>query len=307
MIKQNTVLILGAGASVPFGYPTGFELRKYICNDFKNDWMRISKRDEKLLKQIDEFTKAFASSLNMSIDLFLSRNKKFEKIGKIAIIQQILKAERNSKEPSNIFDKPNWISYLYERLTKKFTDDSYYKIADNKLKIITFNYDRLVENSIYKALCNSFTLTNMNLFEQEMFRFGIMHVYGKIAPLDWEQEEGLKYKVDLRSIKILNYLENIKVLYDQREIPNRAYIDSTLQKAKRIFFLGFGYADENLDVLNIKDNFNKYQRIFGTAKDLTNNEIEKIRNKFSSLTTEKYYNEIIIENCDNLTLLRNYL
>jgi hypothetical protein len=32
---QNTVFILGAGASTPYGYPTGQELRDYICKEFQ--------------------------------------------------------------------------------------------------------------------------------------------------------------------------------------------------------------------------------------------------------------------------------
>lgn len=35
MIEQNAVFILGAGASVPYGYPTGQGLRADICKDFE--------------------------------------------------------------------------------------------------------------------------------------------------------------------------------------------------------------------------------------------------------------------------------
>ena len=139
-----------------------------------------------------------------------------------------------------------------------------------------------------------------------MLRLGIIHVYGKIAPLDWEQKNGLKYKIDLGSINISKYLNNIKVLYDQREIPNKDNIDSILQKAKRIFFLGFGFAEENLEVLNLKNNINANQKIYGTAKGLTKNEISKIKLYFDK--THKAGNpDLRIEDCDNLTLLRNYL
>lgn len=147
MIKEKTVFILGAGASKPYGFPTGFELREKICNE-RIDQIHLQDDTLILKYKIDDFRKTFSNSLNTSIDLFLSRNKNFEDIGKYTIIHKILKAEHDSKEPSDIFDKQNWISYLYDRLTKKFTDDSYYKIADNKINIITFNYDRLVENSI---------------------------------------------------------------------------------------------------------------------------------------------------------------
>ena len=36
MITKKTVLILGAGASQPYGYPLGEELRRRICNNITN-------------------------------------------------------------------------------------------------------------------------------------------------------------------------------------------------------------------------------------------------------------------------------
>jgi len=36
MIKTKTLFILGAGASAPFGYPTGIELRKAILTNKKH-------------------------------------------------------------------------------------------------------------------------------------------------------------------------------------------------------------------------------------------------------------------------------
>jgi len=56
MIKTRTVLILGAGASMPYGYPSGKELKRIICGrlkDSESDLSRILRRlgtsPEKLL------------------------------------------------------------------------------------------------------------------------------------------------------------------------------------------------------------------------------------------------------------------
>ncbi len=314
MIKENTVFILGAGASRLYGYPTGFELRRYICRHFSNEWIRYYRnkqnpdKEEENRSLILEFRNAFSKSLNKSIDLFLTRNKKFEKIGKIAIAHNILKAESESKNPPDFLNESDWISYLFHELTKEYTDGQNYTISANKIAFITFNYDRLLENSLYIALKNSFTSVNRAKIIEDIKKLTFFHIYGKIADLNWEDEiHGLSYKTNIEKIYSPNYIDNIQVLYDQREVPNRDLIDNVLKEAKRIFFLGFGYADENLEVLNLIENFNKYQRIFGTAKDLSKNEIQKIKEKLNSRANEKFYNELIIEECDCLTLLRNYL
>lgn len=42
MITKNTLFILGAGASVPYGYPTGRELRKLLISN-SSDRLSYSK------------------------------------------------------------------------------------------------------------------------------------------------------------------------------------------------------------------------------------------------------------------------
>ena len=42
MFKKNTVFVLGAGASKPYGYPIGSELIDDIINDLKDDSLYVS-------------------------------------------------------------------------------------------------------------------------------------------------------------------------------------------------------------------------------------------------------------------------
>jgi len=41
MITEDTVFILGAGASFPYGYPTGQGLRIQLCKEFPIQFSRI--------------------------------------------------------------------------------------------------------------------------------------------------------------------------------------------------------------------------------------------------------------------------
>jgi hypothetical protein len=89
MIKEKTVFILGAGAGVPYGYPTGEGLRKYIRSDFTsrfkdlcNHLISASSRNI-WLDKVEKFTKSFNDSSNLSIDLFLARNVEYLDIWKL--------------------------------------------------------------------------------------------------------------------------------------------------------------------------------------------------------------------------------
>ena len=45
MISEETLFILGAGASKPYRYLTGKELRKYICKGLPTDLSAIISKD----------------------------------------------------------------------------------------------------------------------------------------------------------------------------------------------------------------------------------------------------------------------
>jgi len=86
-----------------------------------------------------------------------------------------------------------------------------------------------------------------------------------------------------------------------------------LKQAERIFFLGFGYAPENMDVLGLPDVIPPINcEVYGTAFGLNDKEVERIRNRMiEGLRTDevgfKNRYAIVIKAMDSLELLRNYL
>src|SRR6267378_303056 len=71
MIEKRTVLILGAGASMPYGFPSGSGLRRHI------------------IEYLDELLSADTTS----IDVFLERRTEFVEIGKAAIAATLIPLE----------------------------------------------------------------------------------------------------------------------------------------------------------------------------------------------------------------------
>ncbi len=154
MIETPTVLILGAGASKPYDYPLGIDLKDEIIRRLSKlqeyretrshrTWLDEFKFD---FDFVDEFIRTFDESTRTSIDSFLNYHKtEYETIGKIAIVdiisscenrKNLLKPEDSSPQEKNDY----WYNYLAEFIYKCEFDD----IADNKLSIISYNYDRSV-------------------------------------------------------------------------------------------------------------------------------------------------------------------
>jgi len=325
MITEETLFILGAGDSKPYGYPTGKELRFFICRDFYSlftEYIYFSQNKyhfpevtiNSYRDKIKDLADTFFYSSTDSIDFFLARNPDFEEIGKLGIICCILNAEKNSKFREHI-EKENcdWYTYLFKRLTDRLTSkDSYTKFKENKVSFITFNYDRSLEFFLYNSFVHAFQQSKINhkimskkIDYREYIPFPILHFYGKIAPLPWEDKSGYRYKYD-KKIDPKELLENIRVIYDRTQEQEIIDIHDLIKKARRIFFLGFGYAHENMEILGGSKLIGKKIHVYGTAYNYTEREISDIQNMFKTGYESK--NPLpTIKNMDNLALLREFL
>ena len=307
MIDEKTVFILGAGASLPYGYPAGKELRRQICFNFVNQFSTILENEERLqtkrmiTPRVNNFTDNFYQSSNTSIDLFLARNQKYSDFGKTAIALNILRYEKTSKFREKLVDQSqDWYSYLFDRMTRELTEpDSYKEFKKNDVVFITFNYDRSLEHFLYNSFINSFTEMQKGINES-IIPFLFLHVYGIIDQLDWQNKHGSQYRDIYESFNNLERLKNnIKLIHDE-ESTQDSDIKGALHTAKRIFFLGFGYHKENMDILGVPSVINPNQQIYGTAIGLTNKETNEIKKQFKGY--------IVIDNkLDCLGLLREYL
>jgi hypothetical protein len=120
MITTPTVLVLGAGASSPYGFPTAKELEELICEKFKSPETRASVVLSSIespysAKQFFEFREAFLRS-PQSIDAFLQRRPEFLEVGKLAIAYCLIpfENEANLYRADRDLQGGNWYKYLAE-------------------------------------------------------------------------------------------------------------------------------------------------------------------------------------------------
>lgn len=329
MITEPTVFILGAGASRPYGHPTGKELRSLICSDLIREISPLlsryfgnarSRGKIHTLNQIKEMLKFYKNDRGQSIDLFLARNTQFEEFGKIAIVHHILLAEQSSKFDEDL--EPNkreqdWYTYLFERMTDKLiSPDGYKRFADNRVSFITFNYDRSLEYFIFDTLIHSFS----SLYPQAVINpqkynnlipFDFIHIYGAIDRLPWQSKQARPYITDF-DYEVLKILKNnIRVIYDRSD-EELHEAKRLIRRARRIFFLGFGYHNENLEILGIPGVIAHNPKIYGTALGSTDKEIADIKKKLTVIEKNSKHAvsenlNICIEKMNCRELLREYL
>ena len=153
MITVPTTLILGAGASVPFGFPTGFTLLQKVLMLTHPESLVNGIRNFAFLKceqkEIVRFHDELLKSGQESVDSFLEFRPEFIPIGKTAIALTLITCENEN----TLFNpnEENWYRYLFNRITTAFDD-----VARNELSILTFNYDRSLEHFLLTALTNKY-------------------------------------------------------------------------------------------------------------------------------------------------------
>jgi len=316
MIEEETVFILGAGASCPYGYPDGKELREQICSSFVTDSQAFFEAQGSgkplitgALVNAKTFVKKFHNSSIKSIDLFLARNPEFMQVGKWAIIFRIFAAEKNSTFREQMPNRnQDWYLYLFERLTDELVrKEDYVHFGENNVSFITFNYDRSLEHFLYESLLNSFNGIEPGKIQEQINKLRVIHVFGQIAGLEWQElESKIEYRKDINLIDVQRLTDKLRIIYEENENPVFEEARKLISEAKRVFFLGFGYAKENRKVLKIPNVLNTEQEIYGTALDFTEKEIQSIRYMLPhrSVVEVQYLH---INKVDSLELLREYL
>jgi len=98
MIENKTVLVLGAGASVPFGFPTGQGLKDQVCAQTLQYPEKIQLLETLGFdkNKIARFRTALENSGRSSVDAFLEYREDFLDIGKTAISATLLPFEKTT-------------------------------------------------------------------------------------------------------------------------------------------------------------------------------------------------------------------
>lgn len=315
----NAVFILGAGASCPYGFPSGRELRKKILTEYVSDYEKYLKAKGAIepgmseehqpeeLHMAKKFVERFRKSTTGSIDLYLARNPEFNELGKRAIIFRILAAENASgfRERTKIRDQ-DWYTWLFEQMTDELVKkEDFLRFSENDVSFITFNYDRSLEHFLYDSLFNSFHGLAVEEIIKQIRQIEICHVFGQVGPLEWQaQHSTIEYRINVGCTNVGDLADNIRIVYEEGENHELERARKIISRAQRVFFLGFGYAQENLEALKIPEVLADVPRVVGTALGLTKKETATIKSQLSEGGDGR---SVVIQNQDCLSLLRTYM
>ena len=270
MIEKKTVLILGAGASKPYGFPLGFELRDSVIRRNKDWWMYEHLLNTEFSKeQYAEFTADLAHSGFPSVDAFLEENDKWLDVGKAAIALDLLGTEQTSQ--TRMFPPHQPRDHWYETLWAHLRASSWDLFKRNPLSIITFNYDRSLEHYLVTVLCKAYKIGAATA-ARGLAKLPLLHVHGGLGHyLANDKQADFGRSVDQTRYKAAK--QGIRIVHEDAG-STKEFIAARrhIAQAERILFVGFGYHPSNMTKLGFQDiqqlNGLGPFRAFGTHKGI---------------------------------------
>jgi hypothetical protein len=283
MSDETILFVLGAGASAPFGFPTGADLRDSIIAGLESSDASLRRN---LLElgyedgQVDDFRDRFQRSTVGTIDQFLEHNVDHLSIGRSAMAVELVRRE----DASRLFEKVrgNWYALLAQQV---FGQRSH--LENSRVGFVTFNYDRSLEHFLFTSLKYRYDLD-----EDEAASFvnsmSIDHVYGKLGSLPWERPGPheapsncfRQYSVQATLEEIANCASCLHLIHDSQAASKPLkHIAYHLGSYDAIHFLGFGYDPMNLKRIGITSNV-IMKTLFGSAFGLGSQSIARIEEEF---------------------------
>lgn len=289
--RPSTVFVIGAGASIPYGFPSGQDLRhEMVGKTLKPGDPRhgILMEMDFTYDEVEKFRIALARSWASSIDFFLATRQEYLDVGKAAIALTIAFYERDNE----LFFAPpstDWFRYLWRHIRTEEPED----FPKESIGFVTFNYDRSLEHSLYEGIRHAYgSGDNTNSLMPE-----IVHVYGSlgeyipsvlagpsVAQFAFRAERCYRqYATPNTPETTRGSMNSIKIISEKNDDSEYVVRARTLiGGAKHLVFLGFGYDEDNCHLLRLGHvgSIGPEVRLLGTGFGLTGTETNSIRGRF---------------------------
>lgn len=299
MQATKTLFVVGAGASCEFGLPAGAALRDQIAAavDFSKENGDSFLRSA--ISEMEDSAAGFSAAsiiangigLSPSIDRFLDIYKfhpSVTYVGKLAIARLILVSECNSTlfprlgegvfnrggglrfdkaESGRLAPRDTWLGKLFSILQEDIRREGPQHLFDG-ISFISFNYDRCIEHFLYHAVQK---LLSLSADDAARVASGvqILHPYGSVGPLRWQSPGRFVDFGDdqLYTSHLRKAAENVQTFTER--VSDEALLQelrTEMGTARRIVFLGFGFHNQNMDLLRPETTANAAE-VFATTFD----------------------------------------
>lgn len=277
MFKQKVVFVVGAGASREYNFPLGSELKDQIATAtrFQFDYgsSRLTAGSQDLLDHIRrhvsrdrarvaEYTIAgnmLAGAIPSFISIdealhYVSESPEAVEVGKIAIVDQIIRAERGStlsfdSRTGRLTHLPEgWIAEMFS-MALAGAQRKHLRTIFDRVTFINFNYDRAIEQYLYWALQERAS-ANAADAKEIVEKLNMLRPYGSIGQFSPDYGNAFSFG-STAHFDLFSRLGSLGTYTEKKPLHDLSAMSTALTDAKLILFLGFGYHPSNVDVIKV--------------------------------------------------------
>jgi len=235
---------------MPYGFPSGEGLKTKVLEVLEDHDIRSIVEKFHAAHVVNRLHEAIANSPLASVDLILERQPGLMLVGKVAMVIPIMMSEK-MEMLRGISNDDHWYQYLYRQMDTEKLED----FAKNKLRIATFNYDRSLEQFLFRALVTTYD-AQPRFVAEVLQRIPICHLHGSLGQLpQLSKDGGRKYDPTLTIEEVEKCAEKVKIISDVGEhLAAFEMVREWLNDVDQVIFLGFGYHRANIDRLRLLSN-----------------------------------------------------
>lgn len=295
----ETLIITGAGSSIPYEMPSGAKLTTNIlehCPGIAANLYDFKGKQRSVQSQaLEDMLKAFRLSGCESIDQFLMlpNNEKFREWGKRCLAYRLLEYQKVAAKkllPASP-QQGDWLRYLFNRICDN-CQDADELASKNNVKFMTFNYDVLIEAYQQSILRYRYGDTTKSTV------FHVEHIYGALGK-DFDVENLIALPIHAYSID--EAANSIRVIAEDERDTASLNLEPLFDNVERVIIVGFGWAPENLRVIpwaKINEGSTLHCGFFKTSGPIQSRALNYIRSRIKgSITLDTH-------DCDALTMVQ---
>ena len=281
MACAKTCLILGAGASKPYGYPLGWQLKERIIQYClsKAPYCAPPEKLSETWHRLEQFARRFDEDDSTTIDAFLNtlpKNDELGRHGRMAIVA-VLSAYEDAFD-----ERERWYGSVLDLLEAPGDFTS--------LKIITFNYDRSFEFFVSRYIQRRDKSSPQTAREKFQQQVEVEHVYGCYAKLPHFAGANAiapEYGSLTGHDSWKGAIENIQLIGEEM-LKGEHVCRATewIASADYIIILGFGFDHTNLNLIGL-DSLPAGKFVFSSGFRLPNETRSRVR--WSCIPTKFYF------------------
>jgi len=236
--------VVGAGGSIPYGFPTWKNLYDRLLDESMVPVLRRATLHNSRVfteKEIVDFQKALSTATHATIDEFLHDNQQFMRVGMYGVAHIISECE--SEFDLRRSGDGRWYGQFFDKLFYGMSGKELPSLLVN-IRIVSFNYDRSMEMFLWNRLRQSCHPVELSNAISECF----VHPYGKIGNYPWHSRMPRDYSASSMNA---NESEFSELPSDSMTIlnPDTWRYRLSYSEQSHVYFLGFGFHDANMTAI----------------------------------------------------------